>query len=48
VKPDPPDPEEEVQARQEMERRRLDSRIRKHCEEADELEALLSIQKGMP
>jgi hypothetical protein len=41
VIPDPPEPDKEVRARQRLERRRLEMRIRRHREEADQLEALL-------
>jgi len=39
--PDPPDPPEAVAERKEMERRRIESRIRRHREEADLMERLL-------
>ena len=41
VMPDPPDPPEKIEREQEMSRRRLQYRIARHRETADELEKLL-------
>jgi len=40
--PDPPDPPELVSKRQEMERLRLNARVRRHREEAAKLESLIT------